>query len=203
MDLVLNDFHEADVRPLANLHRRAFPHFFLSSLGEPFLIQFYRGFVSDPSAVCVVAKDEADHLLGGVVGTVEPARFFRRMLRRQWPGFVTASLLSMRRTPTAMPRLIAAVRYRGGIKEDNTDALLSSICVEPALHGMGVGRHLIEEWTQRVRRRGVPSASLTTDALDNDVVNAFYLARGWRVSERFTTVQGRRMHRYTIALGPR
>ena len=203
MDLVLNDLYEADVRPLANLHRRAFPHFFLSSLGEPFLVQFYRGFVSDPSAVCVVAKDEADHLLGGVVGTVEPTRLFRRMLRRQWPGFVTASLSSIWRTPAATPRLLAAVRYRGGVNKDTTNALLSSICVEPALQGTGVGRHLIDEWTRRMRRRGVTGASLTTDALDNDVVNAFYLAGGWRVSERFTTAQGRQMHRYTITLDPR
>ena len=203
MALTLTTLHEADVRPLANLHRRAFPQFFLSSLGEAFLVQFYRGFVKDPSAVCVVAKDSANRLVGGVVGTIEPAGFFARMLRKRWPGFAVASLSAVLRTPAALPRLLAALRYRGGGGAEGADALLSSICVEPSQQSTGVGRQLMEEWTIRVQRHGVTGASLTTDAVDNDAVNAFYLARGWRISERFTTAQGRRMHRYTITLGPR
>ena len=45
---------KADAVPLAKMHRAAFPDFFLSRLGEPFLVQFYLGFVTDPTAVIVV-----------------------------------------------------------------------------------------------------------------------------------------------------
>ena len=153
--------------------------------------------------MCVVAKDGANRLVGGVVGTIEPARFFARMLRKRWPGFAVASLFAVLRTPAALPRLLAALRYRGGGSGEGAGALLSSICVEPSHQGTGVGHQLIDEWTGRVRRHGVTGASLTTDAVDNDAVNAFYLAHGWQVAERFTTAQGRRMHRYTITLDPR
>ena len=40
---------KADAIPLAKMHRAAFPDFFLSRLGEPFLVQFYLGFVTDPT----------------------------------------------------------------------------------------------------------------------------------------------------------
>ena len=48
-----------DVRELAALHRRAFPDFFMSTLGEPFLRQFYSGFLNDPTGIAVIARAES------------------------------------------------------------------------------------------------------------------------------------------------
>jgi len=42
-----------DVRDLARLHSEAFPGFFLSTMGEPFLVQFYGGFLQDETAISV------------------------------------------------------------------------------------------------------------------------------------------------------
>src|SRR4051812_41932418 len=106
---------ESDVVPLARLHRLAFPDFFLSSLGENFLIELYRGFLEAPPAVTVVAHDDAGVARGSVVGTLVPARFFRRLLIRRWPGFLRASLRAAVATPSIAPRLLRAVRYRGDV----------------------------------------------------------------------------------------
>lgn len=190
----------ADVPHVARLHREAFPAFFLSSLGEPFLVQFYRGFLSDRTALTVVARDSAGRICGAVVGTLEPAGFFGRLLRRQWPGFVAASVTAVVRTPSKAPRLVRALRYRGGAAGGASGALLSSICVDPQLQGGGTGRQLIEAWTREAESRGAPSAYLTTDAEGNENVNAFYLSCGWQLAERFVTPHGRPMNRYTIAL---
>lgn len=193
----------ADVHELARLHRAAFPSFFLSGLGERFLVQFYRGFLADPTAITVVIRDDDDRIGGAVVGTLEPAGFFGRLLRRQWPGFLAASAAAVLRSPSCAPRLLRAVRYRGGLAGADGSALLSSICVDPAQQGRGLGRRLIGAWTAEATARGARSAYLTTDAQDNDAVNAFYRAGGWELKEQSVTPQGRRMHRYTRSLGGR
>jgi len=189
-----------DVRPLARLHREAFPGFFLSTLGEPFLAQFYKGFLADESAVTVVARVADGAVVGAAVGTTEPAGFFGRLIRNRWPGFVLAGAKAVVANPKAASRLVRAVRYRGDAPGDGQGALLSSICVDPARQGTGLGRRLVEAWTREVAARGGRAAFLTTDAEENDAVNRFYQTQGWVLADRYTTRQGRSMNRYSLCL---
>lgn len=200
MRLTVAPLAAVDVGDLARLHRRAFPRFFLSTLGEPFLVQFYRGFLDDESAVTVVARDQLGQITGVVVGTIQPDRFFSRLLRRRWWGFALASARTALTSPGAVQRLLGALRYRGDTPTGGEGALLSSICVDPANQGTGVGRRLVEAWLSEVAAHGVRTAYLTTDADHNDAVNAFYQTSGWRLADTFTTRTGRRMHQYTISL---
>lgn len=189
-----------DVIELARLHRRAFPGFFLSALGEPFLVQFYRGFLDDQSAVTVVARSSSGRLLGAVVGTTEPAGYFRRLLRRRWVGFAMAGGRAIVVRPSAAPRLCRAVMYRGDSPANQSGALLSSICVDPSLQAQGVGNQLIEAWTSRARELGASMAFLTTDAVDNDGPNRFYQEQGWMLTDTYRTREGRPMNRYCTSL---
>jgi ribosomal protein S18 acetylase RimI-like enzyme len=190
----------ADVGGLARLHRQAFPGFFLSTLGEPFLVQFYRGFLQDESAVTVVARDKHGMPRAAVVGTTEPAGFFGRLVRNRWPGFVAASARALLTNPKAAPRLLRAVSYRGDAPAAATGALLSSHFVDPALQAGGVGSLLIDEWARVAASKGAERAFLTTDATDNAAANGFYQARGWLLSDTYSTREGRRMNRYTTTL---
>src|SRR4051794_20688401 len=100
MLITISGLSEPDIVPMARLHRIAFPDFFLSSLGAPFLIQLYRGFAEDPTGVAVVAHGDAGVIRGGVVGTLSPAGFFRRLLVRRWPRFVAAAVRAALTTPS-------------------------------------------------------------------------------------------------------
>jgi GNAT superfamily N-acetyltransferase len=182
------------------LHRAAFPEFFLSTLGESFLVQFYRGFLTDETAVTVVARSSNGSVQGAAVGTTEPARFYGRLVRKRWARFAVASGKVVVTDPRATPRLLRAIRYRGNAAANAEGALLSSICVDPLLQGTGVGRQLIEAWTRDVASQGVPKAFLTTDAENNHAINRFYQAQGWVLSECYTTRERRAMNRYTILL---
>lgn len=186
-----------DVADVARLHERAFPAFFLSSLGQPFLRQFYRGFLGDSSAVTVVAISAAGGIVGAVVGTTEPRGFFARLLRRQLVGLALASVRATVRTPRAVPRLVKATRYRGGAGKHVDGALLSSICVSPEGQGTGVGREILTAWEHRAAEMGARTAYLTTDAVDNGPVNAFYCRSGWVVRSSYVTEEGRMMNVYT------
>lgn len=199
-DASLGPLARHDIAPLARLHRRSFPGFFLSRLGEPFLVQFYLGFLQDSSAVTVVARDHVGSVVGAAVGTTEPAGFFRRLLIHRWPGFAAASARAVLRQPTAIPRLVRAVTYRGAAPPRAGGALLSSICVDPSAQGTGVGRQLLAAWERAAQQKGARRAFLTTDAESNQAVNDFYAARGWRLEESFVTREGRSMNCYTKRL---
>lgn len=192
-----------DVPALVRLHRSTFPGFFLTQLGEPFLVQLYRGYLADPTAVTVVAHGLDGSIGGAVVGTTEPAGFFRRLLKTQWPGFALASLRAVLARPSSAGRLLRAVRYRGDVPSGGSGALLSSVCVAVEAQGTGMGGRLLDTWTRELHQRGVHTAFLTTDADHNEAVNNFYARRGWVLDRHFTTREGRSMNRYTISLGDR
>lgn len=197
---VIESVRPTDVKELARLHRAAFPTFFLSSLGTPFLRQFYAGFAEDPRAVALLARDRSGAIVAAAVGTVEPRGYFGRLLRARLIGFGLASLVAVIRQPRAAVRLARAVTYRGEDAAPTEGALLSSICVVPATRGTGVGRQLLDEWEREVARRGVLVAFLSTDAEGNAPVNAFYRAAGWHVGATFRTREGRLMNRYSKSL---
>ena len=61
-------------RAMAKLHVSAFPGFFLTSLGQPFLRLLYEGFLAHPQGICLVAED-AGNVVGFVAGTMDPCGF--------------------------------------------------------------------------------------------------------------------------------
>jgi GNAT superfamily N-acetyltransferase len=190
----------SNAKTLAKIHRVAFPDFFLSSLGEQFLAQFYRGFADDSSAIAVTVRDDQGNPCGAAVGTTEPVGFYRRLLKRRWPGFVAASVRATIANPAAAPRLVRAIWYRGGRPSTGQWALLSSICLDPSLQGSGVGRQLAMHWLERARTLGATRAFLTTDSDGNDAINRFYTDQGWRLTDEYLTREGRHMNRFTIQL---
>lgn len=193
--LVVRSLRPDDAAAAAALHVSAFRGFFLAQLGVRFMRSFYRGYARVPGGVGVVALS-GDRLIGVVVGTTRPEGFFRALLKRELLGFVVASAAAFLRDPRVAPRLIRAVAYRGEVPGDVDGALLSSICVDPTTGQSGVGTALVEAWELQVRGTGATAAYLTTDAVGNERVNAFYRSRGWQLAGRFTTHEGRDMHCY-------
>lgn len=194
-DVRIRPLERRDVRACADLHRRAFPGFFLTALGPSFLREFYAAFVDDADAIALVTVGDGDQIRGVVVGTMRPDGFFGRLVRRRWHAFARASVGMVLRSPLAIPRLVRALRYRGEVPVATSGALLSSISTDPGEGGGG--RLLIEAFVEAVRARGVTAAYLTTDADDNDRVNEFYRRAGWQLAGDFITQEGRRMNCYT------
>ncbi|WP_051992156.1 GNAT family N-acetyltransferase [Mobilicoccus pelagius] len=187
-----------DIAELARIHERGFPAFFLTSLGLPFLREFYRGHLDDPSAVAVVARlasgPQRGRPVGVVVGTTRPAGFYSRLLRRHGVAFALAGARGALRHPTAVPRLVRALTYRGDAPAPSF-ALLSSIVVDPAHGGSGIGAELQERWCHRAAAMGARRAYLQTDADENIAVRAFYRRCGWVETQVSTTPEGRRLMR--------
>ncbi len=187
---------------LAHLHVCAFPGFFLTTLGMPFLRRLYAGFIKQPQGICLVSK-EADIITGFAVGTMEPAGFFRGLLRGQALGFAMASIPGLLRNPVFVTRkCLGALFYRGETPGGIQDAaLLSSLAVSPATQSKGVGQALVHAFAEEVRRRGGKAIYLTTDESENEKANRFYAKCGFELLDTFKRPGNRVMNRWVMRLG--
>lgn len=199
MDHRLLPMERRHVRGAADVHRREFPQFFLTTLGTRLLRQLYLSIVTDDSAFGFVTEDVATGAVTGVVtGTVEPEGYYKRMMtRRVWP-FAWAALPTLLVRPWVVPGLFQRLRFRGNPPPDGRRAYLTVIAVDSTVQEAGLGRQLLTAWTEESRSRGVEGMYLATDADGNDGVNAFYIRCGWVLESTFVSFKGRRMNRYVL-----
>jgi GNAT superfamily N-acetyltransferase len=185
-----------EAQALARLHCEAFPGFFLTSLGERFLGQLYRGFAASPDAICLVACVEGS-IVGVVAGPVRPREFFRHLLRTRGAAFLLAAAPGLLRHPWRVGRrLLAAPFYRGEAPRRESAALVSTICVAPSGRGCGVAARMLERFCSEASTRGAQHVYLTTDRDENERVNAFYTQAGFELDEEIRRDGGRVMNRY-------
>jgi len=143
-----------------------------------------------------IASAPDGQILGVIVGSVDSQGYFKRLLKRRWWAFCLASIPAVLKRPSCIPRLFRAIFYRGESPADPKRALLSSIAVDPDFKGAGIGKKMVMHWMEDVHRRGATGCFLTTDADNNEGVNAFYRNLNWHIESTYSTPQGRRMNRY-------
>jgi len=198
-DVAVRPMWSADVESVVAVHLKAFPGFFLSSLGAAFLRELYQAIVADPSGIGYV-YEQAGSILGFVAGTSQPLGFYRRLIGQRWWRFGLAAVMPVLRQPAIVPRLwrAFALPEQAGAREDS--GILMSIAVFPGEQGKGIGHLLAKAFLREATRRGCQQVSLTTDKLENDAANAFYRALGFTCVCSYTTPEGREMNEYLISL---
>jgi ribosomal protein S18 acetylase RimI-like enzyme len=187
----------ADVPGIVNVHREAFPEFFLTTLGERFLRRFYRALVSDEAALCFVGHIQGK-VCGFVVGPLEPAGFFRKLLLREGVGFILDAIPALLRRPWFVARrLWRGAGYRGETPPLRARAVLvSSIAVSPAATGSGIAIELLAAFCEAAQQRGASCVYLLTDRDYNVAANRFYTKAGFVVETEIARSDGRAMNRY-------
>lgn len=186
-----------DVCNIANIHKKAFPGFFLTTLGEVFLRELYSGFLNQPDGILLVAED-ADMVVGFVAGTSSPETFFSRMRRRHWLAFIVSAVPAAFRHPMIVVKKLCAAFMYSGDKPATLDkgTLLSSIGIIPEVVGKGVGVELMLKFEQMAVTHGTEFVYLTTDKNANDHANAFYRKCGYHIESGFMQQPSRPMLRY-------
>ncbi len=195
MSVEIKEIEAKYISDIVDVHMRAFPSFFLTFLGPRFLREFYGSFIADDQGIGFVALEDGK-VLGAVVGPLNPAGYFKRLLKRRWFAFCLASMGAVLKKPSVMARLFRAVFYRGEAPQGKVRSLLSSIAVSPDTQGKGVGKALVSSWLEAAKARGSKGAFLTTDTDNNEAVNGFYQRLGWTLESQYETPEGRKMNRY-------
>jgi ribosomal protein S18 acetylase RimI-like enzyme len=187
-----------EVNEIVELHIASFQGFFLTRLGARFLRELYRGFVQETAGICLVAAERGGGIVGVVAGTIAPGRFFRDLLFHRGIRFAMAAVPAVVQDPRFFARrLIGALLYRGDTPQGlDGAALLSSLAVRPNVSGRGIGGCLVDAFSSCANSAGASAVFLTTDACENDRVNAFYVKLGFIVFEKLVRRDGRVLNVY-------
>jgi ribosomal protein S18 acetylase RimI-like enzyme len=153
----------------------------------------------DPSGIAIVYDDQ--YISGFVVGTIQPVGFYRRLIQKRWWKFGLASVRPLMSDPRILLRLLRALTLPGQTSGAETrTGLLMSLAVMHCCQRQGIGKQLVFAFLETSRRRQVEIVSLTTDALDNQSTNEFYLQMGFKRARAFSTPEGRLMNEYVVRL---
>jgi ribosomal protein S18 acetylase RimI-like enzyme len=186
---------QQDLDNVVEVHLKAFQGFFLSFLGFAFLKEFYAGILRDLTGIHYLAEIDGK-IQGLVTGTTQPAGFYSRLLAQRWWAFGLAALPHVVKNPHIVPRLLRAFQKSAENASLKDTATLMSIAVLPEAQGGGMGKALVEAFLAEAHRRGCAYVNLTTDAVNNEAVNAFYRRQGFRLVRTFETPEKRLMNEY-------
>ena len=197
MDYLLRKMSKADLDDVVQIHLRAFPGFFLTSLGKGFIYELYKDFLLNKYSICKVIEINTI-IQGFAIGTLKPEFLFRKLLFQK--GFILLffTLKAFFKNPrTLLRKLFYAVKYRGEFPSGfNRPTLLSSIGINPKSETKGIGSLLIEEFCKEAYSKGADVVYLITDRDFNDRVNSFYLKNGFQLETIIEKPNGRKMNRY-------
>ncbi|AVA36761.1 GNAT family N-acetyltransferase [Cupriavidus metallidurans] len=175
-----------DLSQVVEVHLAAFPGFFLSSLGRPFLTVMYRAFLSQPGSVFVIAED-GGRLQGFAVGSLKRSEGDRSLALRYFPSFVAALVPAVLRNPIKVTRRICGQLFsgRGQPEFPDNSAVLRSIGILPEEKGKGLANDLLGDFEKQALVKGAEAVVLTTDADSNDRAIGFYKKNGYEVRTEF------------------
>lgn len=197
MDLIRELEHNDKnvINVVSRLHKKAFPKFFLSQLGIPFLYTLYNGYMEDNNSGIIVAEKNGK-IVGFLAYSNDYSRFYKGLIKRHIIKFAFCSLGAAIRHPSFIKRLLGAFNKSDSVRKKEKYVELSSICVDPDYEGHGVGSRMIEFLKQKVNFGEYAYINLETDAENNDGANAFYKKNGFKLARMFVTSEGRKMNEY-------
>lgn len=188
------------IKAIAELHKKAFPSFFLTQLGVPFLRTLYSGYMEDKDSGIIAAEEEGK-LVGFIAYSNDYPRFYKGLIKHHLIKFAFCSIGAAIRHPSFIKRLLGAFKKSESVVKTESYVELASICVDPVIESKGVGSALIDYLKGIVDFNKYAYINLETDANGNDGVNRFYVKNGFKLEREFSTAEGRRMNEYRFAPG--
>lgn len=182
------------------VHLESFPEFFLSFLGPKFLKTLYINIINSEFGTAFICTSNSE-IIGFAAGVTNPKKFYRTMITRHFPGFGLAVLGAVLKRPSTVKRLYS--RVVGSSQQTNLGenvGLLMSIGVKPEWQRLGAGSILLKAFLHDMKKRGIREVRLTTDKVDNDAVNVFYMDHGMKYMRNYETTEHRSLNEYMIDL---
>lgn len=97
------------IKKIGVLHKKAFPAFFLTQLGLPFLCTLYAGYIEDSNSGIIVAEDEGE-LIGFLAYSNDYPRFYKELIKNHLIKFAFCSFRVAIYHPSFIKRLFGAFK---------------------------------------------------------------------------------------------
>lgn len=187
----------SDIAKIVNVHKSAFPGFFMTILGDRFLHKYYSFVLSFPGSIFWV-KEELGEIQGFVSGFLNPSLFYKSMKKHRIQFLITI-LLRILVCPWLIARLLASYSQAGRSARGYAigDCELSSIGVHPEHSKQGIGRELLKRFIDSAMDKA-ESIVLTTDTDCNNAVNGFYIKHGFSRTKCYERSPGRWVNEYRL-----
>jgi ribosomal protein S18 acetylase RimI-like enzyme len=190
-----------DLGGIVEVHSAAFPGFFLTDMGKPFLRTYYRVVLRYDCGILQVAEEDGS-ISGFISGFLDPVCFYRFMSANKW-RFVLPMFLGFVRKPWLLRRILGNSKRvvqpkapDGCLSEVTCE--LSSIGVRPEMSGQGLGGQLVRGFVTSAASQNAACVFLTTDAKNNEDVNAFYKRLGFQLERILTETGNRPKNEYVL-----
>lgn len=183
------------VERLVDIHLVAFQRFFLTELGTDFLFTYYNAVRKNNRGV-LLGCFEGDVLLGFCAATTLSVGFNLYLVKKNFFQFTKRGISIICRNPRALVRLLKNfTKSNPSVSDEGNYAELLSIAVSPTAQGKGVGKLLLSDLEEVLRKKGVIQLSLTTDFHDNEKTLKFYLTMNYQIMYDFIAYPNRKMYR--------
>lgn len=199
MDYEIVELQTNHLSSVAQLHVRAFDGYFLSRMGERFVLEYYRCYLLSPYAVAYTALSPNNHdgdVIGFVTGADDVVAFYNQTFRRQFWTLVAAATLRCLGEPGLITELwhrrgrvlgplFARILGRKSSVPSEVPVLpaasLTSIAVDPRHLRQGIAKALVSVFLEELRDRGAPAVKLGVLS-QNVPACAFYERLGWQLA---------------------
>ena len=193
--IVVNKAQQKDIPDIVNIHIKAFPDFFLTTLGKGFLMLYYSSVLKSPDGILLIGQAN-DETIGFCAGTLLSIGFNKRLIKDNIGGYVGQGIKLLFTHPLRIWHLFKNMTKENADVGDNGEyAELLSIGVNPTKQGGGVGRKMLLALEYVVKERGGEKLSLTTDYDNNEKAIGFYHSLGYNEWYDFVTFPKRKMYR--------
>lgn len=196
MDIIIRRADKADLNSIVAIHQQAFPDFFLTTLGDRFLLLYYDCMCKSNQAVTLCAEWNGE-IIGFATSSYYSHGFNRTLIKKHLFKFGLMGFELLFSKPRAFLRLAKNLdkEAEGNTTKDNGEyAELYSIAVKPGNQGAGIGKKLLTTIEQEVAKHNC-MISLTTDYFHNDKTIGFYHSLGYQDYYVFTAYPNRKMWR--------
>ena len=189
-----------DGNVVVNIHEKAFPDFFLTSLGTEFLKLFYTSVMNHKDGVLLMCENE-ERVVGFCAGTMLSSGFYSKLIKANLWAYMMASLKILFTRPMSLVHLMKNMSKEDSNQgDDGQYAELLSIGVAPTVQRSGGGTAMLKALEEEIKARGGKKLSLTTDFNDNEKAIGFYKSLGYEQWYDFVTYPNRRMYRFIKGL---
>jgi GNAT superfamily N-acetyltransferase len=172
-----------DAYDIAKLHLKSFSGFFLTSLGYSFLVIFYKSVINNKNSINL-GVFENNKLIGFAIGSIKSESFYKILLKENFFQLLFSLLKPVIVNPYNIIKLLKSFKSSNNKINIKDSAVLLSICVNPNSHLKGIGTVLVKEFEQEIFKYS-NTLALTTDSLNNEKVNLFYIRNGYNLHSQF------------------
>ena len=170
---------ELHVHRVVLMHEKAFPKFFMTLMGRPFLAAYYSIVLKYKGSISLISFDKHGNHNGFAVGFTDPSVFYK-MLKKNYFRFILPVFLGLLRRPYLLHNILRGVlRVIKSEKRVDRDYTCELASIGAVKKGGGIGSMLLKNFVAEAIKKGASNVSLTTDRYNNDSVISFYRSFGF------------------------